>query len=362
MRFKRFAGMALAGMCVFGAGNAYAEDNVAVMKLDALGENVEEQAGYVLEALQNQVLHSTYMLEANGGDITYTEMQMVTGCDVEGSIACYDAACATLGAPAIIFGSVKDGGETHLVWYVSGKGIFKEMTATITDRESAELLARDLIIGEMGNLIVTSNVPGADVFVDGKRVGMSAEFEESAQPIELIAGNYIVAVRKDGFTKEDAIRVVIEGKKTAKIHVDMNVAKDPEDTRKAIKYSGFAAMGAGAALMISGGVIGAFVSKDNKVFNDAIKDAELTVSNSFGAEGFSKVNQSGENMARATNILLGVGGGLLAAGVALTVVGYVYDFEGEDVDSALSSNHGLMPKVNFQLSPEYQGMTMGWKF
>lgn len=362
MKFKRFAGMALAGMCVFGAGNAYAEDNVAVMKLDALGENVEEQAGYVLEALQNQVLHSTYMLEANGGDITYTEMQMVTGCDVEGSIACYDAACATLGAPAIIFGSVKDGGETHLVWYVSGKGIFKEMTATITDRESAELLARDLIIGEMGNLIVTSNVPGADVFVDGKRVGMSAEFEESAQPIELIAGNYIVAVRKDGFTKEDAIRVVIEGKKTAKIHVDMNVAKDPEDTRKAIKYSGFAAMGAGAALLISGGVIGAFVSKDNDTFNKAIQDAKPSneVKDSFGHVGYKEIND--HNMALTSTILMAVGGGVLAAGVALTVVGYVYDFEGEDVDSALSSNHGLMPKVNFQLSPEYQGMTMGWKF
>ncbi|MBQ8036994.1 MAG: PEGA domain-containing protein [Proteobacteria bacterium] len=365
MKFKRFAGMALAGMCVFGAGNAYAEDNVAVMKLDALGENVEEQAGYVLEALQNQVLHSTYMLEANGGDITYTEMQMVTGCDVEGSIACYDAACATLGAPAIIFGSVKDGGETHLVWYVSGKGIFKEMTATITDRESAELLARDLIIGEMGNLIVTSNVPGADVFVDGKRVGMSAEFEESAQPIELIAGNYIVAVRKDGFTKEDAIRVVIEGKKTAKIHVDMNVAKDPEDTRKAIKYSGFASLGVGGAALITGAVLFALTKgngdklgtgswwEDNKI-KPAIEK--------YDGHAATEARNTGGTIFNSGVALLGVGGGLLAAGVALTVVGYVYDFEGEDVDSALSSNHGLMPKVNFQLSPEYQGMTMGWKF
>ena len=362
MKINRFAGMALAGMCLLGAGTAFAEDNVAVMKLDALGENVDEQAGYVLEALQNQVLHSSYMLEANGGDITYTEMQMVTGCDVEGSIACYDAACATLGAPAIIFGSVKDGGETHIVWYVSGKGIFKEMTATITDRESAELLARDLIIGEMGKLIVTSNVPGADVFVDGKRVGMSAEFEESAQPIELIAGNYIVAVRKDGFTKEDAIRVVIEGKKTAKIHVDMNVAKDPEDTRRAIKYAGYASMGTGVALLVSGAAIGAVMKSDNDKFNEAIQLSKPSneVKDSFGHVGYTEINK--HNMALTANLLMGIGGGLIAAGVALTVVGFVYDFEGEDVDSALSSNHGLMPKVDFQLSPEYQGMTMGWSF
>lgn len=355
MKINRFAGMALAGMCLLGAGNAFAEDNVAVMKLDALGENVDEQAGYVLEALQNQVLHSSYMLEANGGDITYTEMQMVTGCDVEGSIACYDAACATLGAPAIIFGSVKDGGETHIVWYVSGKGIFKEMTATITDRESAELLARDLIIGEMGKLIVTSNVPGADVFVDGKRVGMSAEFEESAQPIELIAGNYIVAVRKDGFTKEDAIRVVIEGKKTAKIHVDMNVAKDPEDTRKAIKYAGYGSLGVGALGIVAGGVLYALSSQK-------IDDVEKNIQSATQDYAYKDNKDTADSLLTGSAAAFGIGGFFLAAGVALTVVGFVYDFEGEDVDSALSSNHGLMPKVNFQLSPEYQGMTMGWTF
>lgn len=367
MKINRFAGMALAGMCLLGAGNAFADGNVAVMKLDALGENVEEQAGYILEALQNQMLHSSYMLEANGGDITYTEMQMVTGCDVEGSIACYDAACATLGAPAIIFGSVKDGGETHLVWYVSGKGIFKEMNATVTDRESAELLARDMIIGEMGKLIVTSNVPGADVFVDGKRVGMSAEFEESAQPIELIAGNYIVAVRKDGFTKEDAIRVVIEGKQTAKIHVDMNVAKDPEDTRRAIKYSGFAALGAGAAAMIAGSVMYALTigsGDSNKKGTGSWWETNkiLPAIQKYDGEAATKAKGTGSTIYQTGVAMLAVGGGLIAAGVALTVVGFVYDFEGEDVDSALTYNNSYMPKVNVQLSPEYQGMTMGWTF
>lgn len=373
MKFNRFAGLALAGLCTLCATDALANDTVAVMKLDALGDNVESQTTMVLEALREQVMNSDLTLDANGSDITYTEMQMVTGCENGESIACYDMACETLGAPAIIFGSVKDGGETHIVWYVSGKGIFREKKGIVTDKASAEKLAQSVIVGEMGSLVVTSNVPGADVFIDGKRVGMSAEFEESATPIQLVAGNYIVAVRKDGYEKEDAVKVTIEGNNVAKLHIDMVVAQDPEAIAKAVRIAGYSSLGVGVASLIAGGVLVGLTCtsngcgtgswwEENKIQNHLqnhlqnLKDGEQTDPKEVG-ELMKNGNSSGSQASLSGQILLGVGGLFTAAGIALTVVGFVHDFAGEDVEA-----NNAMPKIDFNVTPEYQGMTMGWRF
>lgn len=357
MKMNRIAGLAAAGLCIFGALDANAEDSVAVMKIDAASANADKAADALLKAIRNEVTNSEYMLDANGSDITYTEMQMVTGCDREGSIACYDAACETLGSKAIIFGNVQDSGDAHVIWYISGKGIFREAKAKLTDKTAVDKLAKEIVIGEMGSVIVTSNIPGADVFIDGKRVGMSAEYAENAQPIELVTGNYVIAVRKDGFTKEDAVTVTIKGGEVSKVHVEMSVAKDPEETRKAIKIAGFTSLGVGAASLIAGGVIGSLVKfkyhDDLENTLDKYQPGQ-TIDSKYSGDGkYSK-------MGTAANVLIPVGGFFLAAGIALVVTAYVYDFSGEDIDKAYSNKY--MPKVDLNLTQEYQGMGLTWDF
>ena len=349
---KRLASFLLAGCCACYAADAMAEDTVAVMKLDALGSKVDQESSMVLESLRDVVMSTpNLVLDANGGDITYTEMQMVTGCDRDASIACYDAACETLGAPAIIFGSIKDGGETHLVWYVSGKGIFRETTGVVTDKESADKLAKSIIVGDVGSVIVTSNVPGADVFIDGKRVGMSAEFKENAQPIELVTGNYVIAVRKDGYNKEDAQKITIEKGVTSYVHVDMTVAQDPEAIAKGVRIAGFVTGGVGIASMIAGGVIyGVYNGMSNDEKNDIIAGNQVDL---------SEHDKNQKTLDIGGNVLMGVGGGLTAIGVALVLTGYLYDFAGEDVEASTSP---YMPKIDLNVTPEYQGMNLGWTF
>lgn len=352
MKIHQIAGAFLACTCLLGATDALA-DTVAVMKLDVSSDKVDAQATQIFEAIRSAVLSTEdFDLDANGGDLTYTEMQIVTGCDKASSIACYDAACETLGAPAIIFGSVKENGEAHIVWYKSGVGIFREVTMTVTDKTTAEALASRLVIGSKGSLIVTSNVPGADVFVDGKRVGMSAEFKENAIPIDLLEGKYIVAIRKDGFTKEDAVSVTIEGDKTAEVHIDMAVATDPEVIRRGVLIGGYTSLGVGAAGIIVAGALIPIAQYTGEEIAGKIREGK----------GFSAGDATAiEHMALSSRILFGVGGFLMAAGVAMIVTGYVYDFAGEDIDSALASNP-YIPKVDFNFSPSYQGMTMGWQF
>lgn len=357
MKMNQVAGVVLAGLCVLGATNVYAEDSVAVMKIDAASAKADKAASALLESIRAQVKDSQYILDANGSDITYTEMQMVTGCDREGSIACYDAACETLGSKAIIFGNVQDNGDAHIIWYISGKGIFREAKATLSDKTAVDKLAREIVIGEVGHVIVTSNIPGADVFIDGKLVGMSAEYEENAQPIELVTGNYVIAVRKDGFTKEDAVTVNIKGGETSHVHVDMNVMKDPEEIRNAIKISGFTSLGVGVAGLVAAGVLGGLVKwKYPGEFEDYLLkyDGVGSIDPKYSDDG------KYSDMALSASVLFGVGGFFAAAGIALIVTAYVYDFEGEDVDKAYSNKY--MPKIDVSLTPDYQGMAFGWSF
>lgn len=363
MKMSRIAGYALAGLCTLYAFDAFASDTVAVMKLDALGD-VDNTASQVLESVRSYVMdRDDLILDVNGGDITYTEMQMVTGCDREASIGCYEAACESLGAPAIIFGSVKDGGETHLVWYVSGKGVFREVTGVVNDKVAADKLASDLVIGAKGSLVVTSNVPGADVFIDGKRVGMAYEFEENAQPLELVSGNYVIAVRKDGYEKEDAKLITVKAGETSRIHVDMVVAQDPEEIARAVRISGYSSMGVGVAGLVVAGVM-LSLNKD--------KGAEI---NKFIEHGSGKdvAAEKRDNDRKALSgkyddaklyeglsIGFWIGGGFfLAAGVALTLTGHLYDFVG---DEPVANANSFIPKIDVNLSSDYKGMNFGWTF
>ncbi|MBO4349818.1 MAG: PEGA domain-containing protein [Proteobacteria bacterium] len=352
MKLNKIAGLALASICLFTTTEAFAE-TVSVMKLDELGSNVNKQTTALFEAIREQVSRApNYDLDHNAGDITYTEMQMVTGCDRD-AIACYDAACETLGSSSMIFGSVKDGGEAHVIWYVSGKGIFREVKGKITDKRAAEQIAQEIVVGAMGKLIVTSNIPGADVFIDGKRVGMTAEYEQSATPIELVTGNYVVAVRKDGYEKADAVKVTIEKGMTEKLHVDMEVATDPEAIRKGLKIAGWTTFGVGVAALLAGTMTQIWTSFSIK--GSPEKDFKKKLEH-HEPSGYKEIGKKADALYIADWVLFAGGGFLTAAGIALLCTGYLYDFSVNVEEAA------YMPKVNFNLTPEYQGMSMGWSF
>ena len=353
-------------LCAFGAFEAYAQDSVAVMKIDVVGSGVDAQAGQLFEALRREVGNSQFELDESGSDITYSEMQMLTGCDQEDDMACYSAACSTLGSTTIIFGTMNDGGATRVVWYNcvhregQYRGIIREVpNAVVTDEASAKKLASDLIIGKMGSLIVTSNVPGADVFIAGRRVGMAAEFAENAQAISLLSGRHWVVVRKDGYNQEPPMEITIEGDAQQRIHVDLTVAFDENKIKDAIKITGWVAFGVGLASMASASVVMLGQQDLQKKTDRAIMENKDKVSWMFGSfdgdDRFKRANKLGGQLQTANIVLWGVGGFLTAAGVTMICLGYLYDFGSDD---ALAG----MPMINFAVTPEYQGLSLGWTF
>ena len=349
IRMRKSVFTAITALCTLFATEAMAQDSVAVMKIDVSSVEAESQAAMVLDALRSEVTKSDRTLDANGSDVTYTEMQMLTGCDREANIACYEAACETLGSSAIIFGNVAEDGQTSLVWYVSGKGIFREVKGLVTDTESANKLAQRMIVGEMGSLVVTSNVPGADVFIDGKRVGMSAEYMENAQPFSLLAGNYIVSVRKEGYQREDVVKVTVVGNEQAHIHMDLVVALDEDKIKRIMIYTGWAAFGVGVAGLIGGGITEGLMKAHQSEFNKAIHQGT--------SDDLESMKSEGETMDTAKMALYIVGGIGLAAGVTMLCLGYFYNFES---DQALADTR--IPNINVAASPEFSGVNLGWTF
>jgi hypothetical protein len=133
----------------------------------------------------------------------------------------------------------------------------------------------------------------------------------------------------------------------------MAVAQDPEAIAKAVRIAGYSSLGVGAASFLVAGVLSYFVDDYNKKVDSYIKDVSKSKPKLERSE-YDKYNVAYKYSAWA---MYGVGGLFTAAGIALTVVGFVHDFAGEDVEA-----NNAMPKIDFNVTPEYQGMTMGWRF
>ena len=141
--------------------------------------------------------------------------------------------------------------------------------------------------------------------------------------------------------------------KTEKLHVDMVVATDPEEIRNGIKIAGWTSFSVGLAALVAGTLTQVWTyfdvpgSPENE-FNKKIKNKDEI--------GYSDIQTKADRLRYATMGLFIGGGVLTATGIALLCTGYLYDFSA-DVEEA-----SYAPKINFNLSPEYQGMSLGWTF
>ena len=357
MKIERIIGSLVAGLCVFCASTAFADVQVAVMKIEASGDKAEKSAHAVFEALRSEVQKSPlYRLDEGANDLSFDDMRDITGCDEKDElINCSQAACQALGAGQIIFGDVASDGSAKIIRFVCGERIYK-YEDRVTDKTSAQNLARRVVEGEFGTVRITSNVDDVDVFVDGRLVETKPDPRNShALLIELPVGNYPIAIQKSGYQSFVDLSVQVESGESTQLDAELSVDKTPK-IRKGLRIGGWVSLGVGVAALVSGGALGALAQfKYNPEMNDQIKDIHSEPSMSF-----SDQNSRGKKMALSANVLYGVGGGLAAVGVTLVCLSYFYDFS--DSINVVAGADSLVPTVDFQISPDYQGLTMGWTF
>jgi len=227
----------------------------------------------------------------------------------------------------------------------------------------AQDLVADVAEGELGSIIVTSNVAGAEVFIDGKLVGLSVESEGSAEPIQLPRGDYMVSVLKDGFNKDGAVKVSIEAGKQQRVHMNLTKTirrhKIDNSTNDALKIAGWTTLGVGVATFVAAGVVMGLhydLMKSDAVSRELHGEWHWVVdSGIFEGKKSDDADALEQRLKRTNYVLWPVGGVLATGGLIMTCLGYLYDFGS---DGALSG----VPVVNVAVMPEYQGVSLGWKF
>ncbi len=134
---------------------------------------------------------------------------------------------------------------------------------------------------------------------------------------------------------------------------------EPERINDALKIAGWTTLGVGVATLVAASVISGLQYD----LNESMKSSILTSGNVknilltgiFKGKSHRDAHALGQRFQTTNYVLWSVGGGLTAVGVVLTCLGYLYDFGS---DSALSG----LPAVNFSVTPEYQGVSLGWRF
>ena len=187
--------------------------------------------------------------------------------------------------------------------------------------------------GLAGTVLVESSEPGALIYVNGRNYG-----EVRPEGVTLGPGAYKLAVRKEGF-KEFAAQVTVTSGETARVTARLEKAPSvlvtqlpdarpdqaavPVATAKApskgIGLPGlwsWVTMGAGAALVIGGGVVNGLVVKDANALNSDYKNGTIDAQ-TYTDDFRSKVTNKGPVM----YALYGVGGAAVATGLALWLAG-----------------------------------------
>ncbi|MDX9722529.1 MAG: PEGA domain-containing protein [Myxococcota bacterium] len=328
------------------ASTAAAQETVAVMKFELRGGSADI-ADMMTSAIKNEVRQTAMTLSTKGGDVTLPDAQFVNDCDsLEAS--CLDPICDFMESSDVIFGSIEGSGEVKLGWYRKGSGMQRSLNGFVASQEDAGKLARRLIAGEQGMLVVrTGDELGAEVLVDGLGVGITP------YEAELPVGSHTVQVRKTGF--EDTQVRSIEVRQNETVSVDFELvamavgAGNPE-----LVTWGWVLSGVGAAAMVGAVVTGVLVLQNETALSDEMKKLPTTENPKAVIDEANSIKSTGETLATTTTILWGVGGTLAVAGLTLVLVGYLSGGSEEAEATAFQFNMGV--------SGDGAMATMGWRF
>jgi hypothetical protein len=185
-----------------------------------LGEQISEE-------LRQRVAASHDLRLVSGKDLV--EIKLVFACADEG-VGCMVQAGKSLGAQKLIYGSVKRSGNDFAVWLKQldvKKETLESWTTETLPKKSADPAGIKAAAGRWfakltgkpltaGGILVTANVQGATVMLDGKPAGTIGE-----QPLtisDVAAGKHDLAVEKQGHTAARQQVMVVTGQ-TASVNL-----------------------------------------------------------------------------------------------------------------------------------------------
>ena len=320
-------------------GLALAQDSVAVLKVE-LREGASEDAVVALgEAIKGEVRGAGMALSSSGGDVTLTDIQLIIECE-DATPECLDAVCDFVSSQQLIYGHMT-GTQAEITWYKKGQGFERAASGEAGDGKSQEKLARRLIQGDTGTLLVSSGQEvGAEVLVDGNPVGLTP------LTMEFPVGDHSVQVKKMGFeeTQPKTVSLVADGQ--SQLDFEM-VAMAGDFNMSPLMTWGIIFAGTGSGVLV-GAIATGLIFESKK---QDLKDLGSVDANEL--DKALDLEKERDNYQIAANVLYGVGGTLTAVGLTLIIV----DLLDEENDQAQAGF-----EYNFALSGDGAAATVGLRF
>lgn len=360
---------------------AQAQTRVAVLDLEA-GPGAGVAAGRISKAIRRQVANTSGLAIAAGK--TLAEIKLIFGCTERPSRAyhrCLAKAGTSMKAHKIIVGKVRHNAAGYKVVItlvdvarplrpqtVSGQIRRSGSKGSALRRHTRGWVARLFGRAHAGALAVTCSTDGVKVSVGGNVLGTCSA---SRTKIPLSPGTHKVIFTKDGF-KTASHMVSISLGRTSRLNVDLEKriihrrlppddggngtkpgVKPPtgddkkKDSRLAWKVLFYSTLTAGVALLAGSIVTGLKVNslEDDKIVrireiqldpniqNPGVKDACKENSND---DELINICNKGVDMARTTNILIGVGAALLASSGLFLYFAYIAKDSSKERATSLS--------------------------
>jgi len=329
---------------------------VSVLEVEVIGNVDPDLAITYQEALKSEVRQNDKLnINLNGNDIPISEFQILNDCE-KLDLACLRQGTEFLETESIAFASIEPapgGFKITMRWFVNKenlpneKGLIYEnevavlVPGNVTDAENASpRLAFKLFGGETGDLEIKSNEIGAAVYLIGNEYGEGRQVGVTPFQRAIIAGKYKVRVTKETYEDFEQDIEILSGRAT-KLEVRLEpLIKGLPPTSKILVISGWAVTATGVAFLIAGGATG-FVTASRE---DELQEILSRNGGQPSVEDVAEardVKADGEEFAKTTNVLLGIGGALTFIGAGLLTVGYMRWAEPQeeeliDADGAVS--------------------------
>jgi hypothetical protein len=355
------------------AGRVMAAD-VSTTVLGLLSEEIDQSFAAEFSTQLREAVDARPHLGHTGKDQTLEQVAMAFGCLESLDPMCLQEIGEGLETANLVYGDVKATGDeppfafeisVSLFDVVKGK-VLKTTTATIPGNKQGSIYlqdAADRIVAELFGepprtaVIIQSNVAGATIVLDGKKVGKTGSEPVWLRDVE--PGSHEVEVQKEGY---ETFTETVEVEKGGRVDVDaplyrtgeepapggeVSPVKGPKvkpDKSKVMLWSGVGVGILGLGLIGAGAGMTAMVSKANddladarattlqgmdvcECFNDGLPTSDCFGSAAWPSgvdrDGVKSACSKGKTGQTAQFVFYGIGGAAAAAGIALVIAALV---------------------------------------
>ena len=294
--------------CAVAVSPAHADERrrVTVLSLDA-AESLGDASAELYAAVRTQIAYHRELTLNDVPPQPLNELLLALGCTSLDAL-CAEELIAVTNADWLVWGEVTEEGGQLTVFDLARAEVLRDASfgppSSWVERE-AVLVARQLLWGSVAGLTVRSSPLGAQVTLNGERVGVTP-LTLSQLPL----GGYTLRVEAAGYAASEQQIGLDLGELEVDVQLVSSVVTLAQlDAPRASTRAGIVVAAAGASLLVAGIATGVASRHTQRRFDRTVDEVALD------RDRADSLSARGRRQSTATNLLLPTGGVSLLGGV-----------------------------------------------